>query len=120
MRSETISPLSPRRRLEFGDCGAYSSLVPASADESGKSGGERRGTGSPLTTRIVVAIASTLLALLLAEIVVRAAGIGPVFHVVLHEVFELSDDPVLGYELRAGAPDGDFSINAAGFRDRLY
>jgi lysophospholipase L1-like esterase len=114
------APASPRRRLELAGCGAYVSSVSANAYESGRPGGEREGTGSPLAARIVVAIASTLLALFLAEIVVRVAGIGPVFHVVLHEVFELSDNPVLGYELRAGAPDGDFSINDDGFRDRTF
>jgi len=101
-------------------CAAYVPSVSASADESRRSGDEIKATGSSLAARILVALASTLLALFLAEVVVRAAGIGPVFHVVLHEVFELSDNPVLGYELRAGAPDGDFSINDAGFRDRAF
>jgi lysophospholipase L1-like esterase len=101
-------------------CAAYVPSVSASADESRRSGDERKATGSSLAARILVALASTLLALFLAEVVVRAAGIGPVFHVVLHEVFELSDNPVLGYELRAGAPDGDFFINDAGFRDRAF
>jgi len=115
-----LAPPMPLRRLEFVGCGAYVSRVSANADESGRSGGERRGAGSQLAARIAVALASTLLALFLAEVVVRAAGIGPVFHVVLHEVFELSDNPVLGYELSAGAPDGNFSINDAGFRDRAF
>jgi lysophospholipase L1-like esterase len=69
---------------------------------------------------LALALASTLLALLAAEVAVRVAGIGPVFHVVLHDVFELSDNPVLGYELRAGASDGESSINDDGFRDRGF
>jgi hypothetical protein len=92
----------------------------ANGNGSEGSGSGREEAGSSLAARIALALASTLLTLFLAEVVVRAAGIGPVFHVVLHDVFELSDDPVLGYELRAGAPDGDFSINDAGFRDRTF
>jgi lysophospholipase L1-like esterase len=75
---------------------------------------------APLAGKIVLALLSTAVALCLAEIAVRVAGIGPVFHVVLHEVFELSANPALGYELRAGATDGDLAINSAGFRDRGF
>ena len=115
-RTRSVRP-RPRRRLEFAGRGAYVRCVSVSGDENGRS---RMSTGSPLTGRIAIALASSVLALGLAEVVVRVAGIGPVFHVVLHDVFELSDNPVLGYELRAGAPDGDLAINAAGFRDRAF
>jgi lysophospholipase L1-like esterase len=70
--------------------------------------------------RALLAVAGSLLALCSAELGVRWFDIGPDFQVVYREVYQLSDDPVLGYELRAGAPDGPGRINSAGFRDREF
>jgi lysophospholipase L1-like esterase len=70
--------------------------------------------------RALVALAGSLLALASAELGVRWLDIGPGFQVVYREVYQLSDNPVLGYELRPGAPDGAGRINRAGFRDREF
>jgi len=56
----------------------------------------------------------------MAEFLVRAFDLGPVFQVVHAEMFQLSSNPVLGYELRPGAPDGAARISSAGLRDREY
>jgi lysophospholipase L1-like esterase len=60
------------------------------------------------------------LTLLLGEVLVRVFDIGPTFRVVYREVFQLSDNPVLEYELRPGARDGQQRLNSAGFRDREF
>ncbi len=73
----------------------------------------------PLLGRIGLALVSALLALGACEIAVRVFDLAPRFHVVLRERIQPSTNPVLGYELRPGAPDGKrFRINAAGLRDR--
>ncbi|HEX6886173.1 MAG TPA: GDSL-type esterase/lipase family protein [Planctomycetota bacterium] len=54
------------------------------------------------------------------ELLVRALDVGPRFQVVHRELFQLADDPELGYELRPLAPDGAGRINSAGFRDREF
>lgn len=70
-----------------------------------------------MTGRILLLLASLAGSLLLGELAVRALGIGPQFQVVWRESFQLSDDPVLGYELRPGSRHEAERINAAGFRD---
>jgi lysophospholipase L1-like esterase len=57
---------------------------------------------------------------LLAEGVLRAFDIGPSIQVIFEESYQLSDNPVLEYELRPLARDGDIQINSAGFRDREF
>jgi lysophospholipase L1-like esterase len=70
--------------------------------------------------KLGLALAGALCVLLLAELAVRLFGLGPEFQVVHRRVFQLSDNPLLEYELRPGAPDGDGRINSAGFRDREF
>lgn len=48
---------------------------------------------------------------------VLARYLGPAFQVVFRDAIAPSEDPVLGYELRAGARDGRNRINSAGMRD---
>jgi lysophospholipase L1-like esterase len=55
-----------------------------------------------------------------AELAVRALDLGPSFQVLHRELFRLSADPELGYELAPLAPDGDEQINSSGFRDREF
>jgi lysophospholipase L1-like esterase len=57
---------------------------------------------------------------LLCEAVVRWCGLGPATNVVLHDNFQLSNDPILRYELVPGSVDGPFRISAAGLRDHEY
>lgn len=61
---------------------------------------------------------SILFAFLSVEIAVRLLGIGPEFHVIYRENFQLSDNSVIGYELVPGSPDDEFTINSAGIRGR--
>ena len=78
----------------------------------------RRGPSFLLTiTGVGVSVGLTLL---LGEVLVRVFDIGPTFRVVYREVFQLSDNPVLEYELRPGARDGQQRLNSAGFRDREF
>ncbi len=73
-----------------------------------------------VVAKLGLALAGVLAALLVAEGLVRLLDIGPTFQVVHREVFRLSEDPLLGYELRPLAPDGPSRINSAGFRDREF
>ena len=59
-----------------------------------------------------------LFAFLAVEIAVRLLGIGPRFHVIYRENYQLSDNSVIGYELVPGSPDGEYTINSAGIRGR--
>lgn len=62
---------------------------------------------------------SLVVALALGELLVRALGVAPSFQVIFRESIQPSDNPVLGYELRPGAPDGRrFRISSRGLRDR--
>ncbi len=70
--------------------------------------------------KIALLLVATVGSLALAEIIVRLLGIGPTFQVVYREIHQLSDNPVLKYELRPGAGVGVDTINSAGFRDREY
>lgn len=65
-------------------------------------------------------LGAVLLALGGAELGVRLLGLGPSFQVLHRELFQLSANPVLGYELHPGAADGEATINSAGFRDREF
>lgn len=71
-----------------------------------------------LPVDLALVVASSLVALLIAEACVRIFDFGPRIQVVYQEIFTLSDDPVLRYELRPGASDGVVSINHGGFRGR--
>ncbi len=71
-------------------------------------------------TRALAVVAGSLGALGLAEVGVRLLDIEPTFEVVFREVYQLSPNPILEYELKPGAPDGPTRINSAGFRDREF
>lgn len=73
-------------------------------------------TGGKILRGASLALAALLLALGLAELGVRALGLGPASQILHRELFQLSTDPLLGYELHPLAPDGPGRINAAGFR----
>jgi lysophospholipase L1-like esterase len=77
-------------------------------------------TKRSILARAALAALGLLLALATAELAVRLLDIGPSFQVLHREIFRLSDDPVLGYELAPGARDGEAAINSAGFRDREF
>ncbi len=70
--------------------------------------------------RSSLVLAGIVLALALAEGLVRAMDVGPTFQVVHREMFQLSSNPRLGYELRPLARDSDTTLNSAGFRDREF
>jgi lysophospholipase L1-like esterase len=69
---------------------------------------------------LALALASAGLALAVGELAVRGLGIGPVIRVENRWLYQRSDDPALGYELRPGAPDGVLWISQAGLRDRDF
>ncbi|MSR61622.1 MAG: hypothetical protein EXS08_04130 [Planctomycetes bacterium] len=73
-----------------------------------------------ILARTGVVLAGVVLALVAAELLVRALELGPSFQVLHRELFQLSANPVLGYELHPGASDGATTINSAGFRDREF
>lgn len=62
----------------------------------------------------------TCLALVLCEVLVRVLDLGPRTNIVFRDLFRLSDDAALQYELVPGAPDGSTRISSAGLRDREY
>ena len=74
--------------------------------------------GREILLRLLVVTGSILFAFLGVETAVRLLGIGPDFHVIYRENFQLSDNSVISYELVPGSPDGEFTINSAGFRGR--
>ncbi len=63
---------------------------------------------------------SIALALLSGEAVVRILKIAPERHPVAYANFQLSDNPILGYELLPNSPDGPHSISNQGLRDQPY
>jgi len=69
---------------------------------------------------LLLGLLSLAVALLLAELLVRLSSVGPDVALVPTDHVVLSSDPVLRYELRAGAEDGATRINTAGFRDREF
>lgn len=77
---------------------------------------KRATTRSPLP----LLVASMVLSLVLAEIIVRITGVGPSIQVVFEENYQLSDNPLLEYELRPNSSYDGVEINSAGFRDREY
>ena len=89
------------------------------SDEMDHSGDARRGRGWrwPLP-EILLAVASALLVLALGEIAVRWLDLGPSFHVVYRNVYRLSENAVLRYDLKPNSRDGDIRINSGGFRDQ--
>ena len=71
--------------------------------------------------KIALIATSVVIALAISELAVRILGVSPTFQVIFRESIQPSDNPVLGYELRPGAPDGRrFRISSAGLRDREY
>ncbi len=74
----------------------------------------------PWTFRLVAIALGVLAALILAEVLVRVLDLGPQVGVVFKQVFQLSDNPVLRYELRPGASEGPVQINSHGMRDQEY
>jgi len=63
---------------------------------------------------------ATLLFLLAAEAAVRYSGIGPDMFPVYADLYSLSPNPRLRYELLPGAVDGKNKINSHGMRDREF
>jgi lysophospholipase L1-like esterase len=78
-----------------------------------------RGTWRTRFLKLALLIASTGLALILVEVMLRVLPIGPTFMAV-RGAYRLSSDPELGYELVPGAADGTAAISSAGLRDREY
>ncbi len=70
--------------------------------------------------RLVGVIAGVGASLLIGEVVVRVFHLAPVFEGVYQGKFQLSENPVLQYELRPGSRDGDVVISSAGLRDREF
>lgn len=75
-------------------------------------------TGGKILRGASLSFAALLVALGLAELAARTLGLGPASQILHRELFRLSEDPLLGYELQPGAPDGTGRINSAGFRGR--
>jgi lysophospholipase L1-like esterase len=71
-----------------------------------------------IVARIAVVAVATCVGLVAAELLVRAFG--PEVNVVFRDQILASDDPVLRYTLRPGAPDDALAISSAGLRDREY
>jgi lysophospholipase L1-like esterase len=69
---------------------------------------------------IPLLIASIAVSLVLAEFIVRTTGIGPSIQVIFEENYQLSENPILEYELRPGSSYEGVTINSSGFRDREY
>ncbi len=68
--------------------------------------------------RLALAGTTLVAGLALLEVLVRLFDIGPTIMPVHREMFRLSDNPRLRYELLPGATSGVYAINAAGLRDR--
>ncbi|MGE4607230.1 MAG: SGNH/GDSL hydrolase family protein, partial [Myxococcota bacterium] len=69
---------------------------------------------------IPLLIASIAVSLVLAEFIVRTTGVGPSIQVIFEENYQLSENPILEYELRPGSSYEGVTINSSGFRDREY
>lgn len=72
--------------------------------------------------RLVAVATATILALAVGEMVVRIFHLGPDIYPLCEQVYTLSDNPKLLFELVPGAVnlDAALSINADGMRDRDY
>jgi hypothetical protein len=71
--------------------------------------------------RIALIAIGVVVALAISELALRILDVSPTFQVIFRESIQPSDNPVLGYELRPGAPDGRrFRISSAGLRGREY
>jgi len=66
---------------------------------------------------LLLAVSSVALVLGAGEIAVRLLDVGPTVGVVYREIFRLSPNSSLGFELRPAVSVGEITINAAGFRD---
>jgi hypothetical protein len=71
--------------------------------------------------KLALIAAGIVVALAISELALRILDVSPRFQVIFRESIQPSDHPVLGYELRPGAPDGRrFRISSAGLRDREH
>lgn len=70
--------------------------------------------------RLALLCASGLIALVLGELAVRLFDLGPGIHVVFRESYQLSENPILRYELRPGSRSGPVQVNRHGMRDREH
>ncbi|MCH7873328.1 MAG: hypothetical protein IID33_16655 [Planctomycetes bacterium] len=69
---------------------------------------------------LVGVIAGVGASLLICEVVVRVFHLAPVFDVLYQAKFQISENPVLRYEMRPGSRDDDVVISSAGLRDREF
>jgi lysophospholipase L1-like esterase len=69
---------------------------------------------------IALLIASIAVSLGVAEVVLRAFDLGPSIQIIFEENYQLSDNPILEYELRPGSSHDGITINSSGFRDREF
>jgi lysophospholipase L1-like esterase len=72
------------------------------------------------TSPIPLLVASVVLSLAMAEVIIRAVDVGPSIQVIFEENYQLSDNRILEYELRPGSSYEAVTINSAGFRDREF
>ncbi len=71
-------------------------------------------------SRLALLCASSLVALVLGEFAVRLLDLGPEIQVVFRESYQLSENPILRYELRPGSRSGPVQVNRHGMRDREH
>jgi hypothetical protein len=89
---------------------------------------EPRRSGAPLLKKLALTLASVLVALVAAELLVRLAGAAPKVYVIRKGRFQLSHNPKLGYEPVPLVYNGrelsfyDYlgASNSLGFRDREH
>ena len=70
-----------------------------------------------IASRALLLLGGLVVSWMLAEVLVRIAGIEPGIHVIYRENFRLSENPLLKYDLQPLSPDGRSRINAAGMRN---
>ncbi len=77
-------------------------------------------SGSSRMARFLLVVGSTLLTLAFCEVAVRALDLGPELAPVSAEIFRLSPNPVLKYDLQPGSHHGGVHVNNDGMRDRDF
>lgn len=77
-------------------------------------------SGSSRMARFLLVVGSTLLTLAFCEVAVRALDLGPELAPVSAEIFRLSQNPVLKYDLQPGSHHGGVHVNNDGMRDRDF
>jgi hypothetical protein len=71
--------------------------------------------------RIALIAIGVVVALAISELALRILDVSPTFQVIFRESIQPSDNPVLGYELRPGAPDGRrFRISSVQKPDAVF